>query len=246
MRCEQHILTLESNFSCLESYHNLSIFIEKDYIATEGIDLKKISSDFIIAIKKFFKKLRETVKNYWHLTFGKDGKLVNIRAVKVIDTNYLKWSRSMTTVTGPLLKATINDDIRAPLKKASDVFDEIDKEAELLLHKVNTEVINSPKISDYKFYKTENLNSFDKMVDYIEDISMKLMKKATQYETESRKEGSESIYAIYQQLIMIMTKTCTKVVQAILNAVTKATYTGKKDNVKVDLDAPIEVEVVFD
>lgn len=228
----------------LESYFNLSVFI-KDDSAMESRIFDRVSG-MKMTIKDFFTKLIKAISNFILKYIGK-GKLLNIKAVKTIHKYNTKWVKMSSGPLDSILKLDVDGDVSKQkdiITKASNVFDEIGKDIDEFQHQVNTDIINSPKIHQYTYYKQNEFLKIERIALLFEESSLRLMEKAADYSLKSNDRGN-NIYNIYNKLIMLMSKTAGVVSEALMKSIASASYISQKNNSTVEFEEE-EVEVEFD
>lgn len=226
----------------------------ESFIATEALDLKKTVSNIIQAIVKFYKRLKGNIRKFFQHHFGK-GKLINIRGNTILMNIVNGWIRNINSKVKPLTRLKMTKDFyleneskyNSMLTDASNTFDRMGNEAETLYHTIATEVINSAKMEDYIYTKSDHFEKqSDTIIDILETTSVQLLKMTDDSSKLSENNPGNMAFGMIHGLVNIMAKECNKMLEAFIKSVDKLTYQGSKVNRSYDVEKPFEVEIIAD
>jgi len=264
---DQYILEMQSSYRCFESFLNLTDLVGSttDSVATEGFNIKNAVNNVKTAIINFFKRLWTAITNFWAKIFNKEGKLLNKRGAEIIirEANY--YNATMKSAVNDVIKSTnFKDWIRLNSSDGSyklgdsDIdpkdgyskFDEIDARLEMLVNKVETAVLNSPKISDYKKYNKNDLDQFEATIKLAQDTANDVIEKVSKFKLSPLEEPTPLAESMYNDMlhktsviIKDIMNTCSKMSTVMMQAMEAATYKSEKENSKIEFE---EVEVEID
>ncbi len=251
---DQYILELESSYRCFESFLNLSDLVgaSEESIATEGFSIKESLSKVVTTIKNFFKRLWATIVNFWAKIFGKQGKLLNVRAANLITNEMNYYDKVMKSILGNIIKATKVSEFIGSKDVSLDASSEaigMETKMQTLLDRVQKEVLNSPKLADYKYYKKEALDTFENTIKQAENTVTTLIKTLETFDF-SKLERNPDFNVNYTGVITkhvntnfsYIIKVCSQLTSTVLQAIDAATYKSEKENSKIEFEE-IEVEI---
>lgn len=223
---DETILEFKTEVMAFESYLFFKELIMDNSIALES-SIGTKTKDIIKRVKEFFIRIGRTIKNFIMKYLGKDGKLLNIRAMKLITAKIDLWDTQNSTLLKKVAKYP-------NLQEVEDFIEKIDKESEKLENDVSIAVLNSPKLADFSYYNKNKLDNLMEFHNKCEKISNSMLEE-NPYDI-----GSEEF-----NVAIALTTLLSTFANTILKVIDKATYKNEKENSKIEFEEPVEGEVIY-
>lgn len=221
----EDIISIQSETRILESYFALSEMIEDSVVMESFSDIKQKANRLSLKIKEFFKRVLITIKNFIMKYLGKNGKLLNVKAMRLILARSEAWNLKS--------RRFLEDARRHRTMEEIEEFGEvIGSDGEKLINDVEIAVLNFPKLADFQYFDGKKFQSLQNTANVFEGISDSILSGLD----DDFESDAFSIAMSLTEIFSTMTTT-------LLTAITKAIYKSKEENSTITFD-PIEVEIM--